>query len=233
MTTAFRATFPPSAQPQAFEPLFPTGSEAFSAVSWEQPQASAPPLTPDDILAAAHAEAKRLLGDAEARATELVAAQVQQTAQTVRQEQVEAFSLASEALLGSLERHWETRLEAVEKEMALLLASLLERLVHQQIAADDQAIVSLVRAALQRLTDSERVQIVIAPQHEPALRQAHDDLVAVLRDDARLEIVAADSAEAAGCVVHGDRDSVDARLSTRLEAIDQVIQQTVLGDAAA
>ncbi|MEN6641478.1 MAG: FliH/SctL family protein [Armatimonadia bacterium] len=233
MTASFQPTFAPSAQSPAFTPLFPTSPEAFSASLWEPKPPAPPPAEPEEVLAVTEVEAERLLAEAQARADELVAAQVRQAVEAARQEQVEAFTQASETLLASLERNTNARLDGVEKQMALLLSHLLERLVHQQIAADDQAIVSLVRAALQRLTESGRVQVVIAPQHEPALRQAYDDLAAVLREDTRLEIVVADTAEAAGCVVHGDRESIDARLSTRLEAIGQTIQQTVLGDAAA
>lgn len=240
MDAGFQPTFAPSAQSADFTPLFPASSQAFSASLWgapstppaAEPVAAAQPEA-EDALAVAQADAERLLADAQTRADELVVTRVQQAVDAARQEQAEAFDQASQALLTSLECTAKARLDQVEKEMAQLLAHLLERLVYQQIATDDQAIVSLVRAALQRLTDSERVQVVIAPQHEPALRLAYDELTNILREDARLEIVVADTAEAAGCVVHGDRESIDARLSTRLEAIDRTIQQALLGDAAA
>lgn len=240
MDAGFQPTFAPSAQSADFTPLFPASSQAFSASLWGAPSAppaaepvAAPQPEAEDALAAAQAEAERLLADAQTRAEELVATQVKQAVDAARQEQAEAFDQASQALLTSLECSAKSRLDQIEKEMAQLLAHLLERLVHQQIAADDQAIVSLVHTALQHLADSQRVQVVVAPQHEPALRQVYGDLAAVLREDARLEIVVADTAEAAGCVVHGDRESIDARLSTRLAAIDQTIQLALLGDAAA
>jgi flagellar biosynthesis/type III secretory pathway protein FliH len=75
--------------------------------------------------------------------------------------------------------------------------------------------------------------VVIHPRHEEVVRQAQEELAACLSTDSRLEVLVREEVEPGGCVAHGDHGSVDARLSTQLQALRATVQETITGAEAA
>jgi flagellar biosynthesis/type III secretory pathway protein FliH len=221
----------------AFAALFVArpGSADFGA-GWppRQPPGapSAPPsgLRPPSPLEAAHGpgrDAEQVLAEARAEAERLVAERVQSATAEVRGQETAAFRQASQELLQELRTRWEERLGDLEREAAVLVTDIARRILHDHFAADEGAILPVVREALQRLADSARVRVVVAPSHEATVRRARHELAAALAEDARLEIVVDEMMVPGGCLAHGDNASVDARLDTRLEAFDQAIRDVV------
>lgn len=168
-------------------------------------------------------EARRL-------AEQMLAAEAARVRAEVREEQVAVFQQASRELLRVLQREWQARLQEVEREAGALALEIAARVLQQELEENSLAIVPVVKAALQQVRDQARVQVVVAPVHEAAVQEALADLQAVLAQDSRLEIIVDKQAPPGGCVVYGEQSSVDARLSTRLEAIRDCVE-TVLGAA--
>ncbi len=242
MTEAAPGGFTPSFQPadgdRDFRPLWAEGADAagfqplqLPASAPEAPRAARPEAR--EALQRANEQAAAILAAAEARAAAETEARVAAAVEAEREAQAEAFRGAAQELLTALREQAEARLKHIEREAAGLVTTIARRLLREHFMADEAAIVPVVREALRPFADAERVQVIIAPQHQPALREAHEELVNVLRESAQLEIVPVETAEPYGCVVHGDDSSVDARLETRLHAIGQALDQTIASDTAA
>ena len=225
-SSAFQSWFEREAPTSGFVAL--TAGEPVGAKSTP----AAPLPSAEDLLGQAREEAARLLADAEATARIRIEGAVAEAVDAARDEQVAAFTEAAETLLSDLRREWEARLEQVEREAAALVVAIARRVLHEHFAADETAILPLVREALRPLSDSQRVQVVIAPVHELAVREAQRQLAQVLRDGAQLEIIVSEAEAPFGCLTHGEQSSVDARLENRLDALQRAVEQTLISDAA-
>jgi flagellar assembly protein FliH len=235
-STPFQSSF--RASRQAFQSLFDArnGAQGFVARSPRQledlePQTT-PALivpTPEQVLGVAHDEAAQILAAARQQAQQLA----EQAATEAYEQAATIFQQATADLLQTLEAQLPIFLQRLEHESAILLTDILRRILRERFTDDPEAIVPVVRQALQKLAESSRVQVMVAPQHEEPLRHAYKDLLAILADQARLEIVVSEEAEPFGCVAHGDHGSVDARLERRLQAIEQVVQDTITDAEAA
>jgi flagellar assembly protein FliH len=236
----FAPSFRPATPEQGFQPLWDGSAEGggFRQLSsFEDSPAIAhapsPSPTAEETLRQAGEQAVQIIAEAKARAAVDAEAQITAAVASERQTQVEAFQAAAKQLLDAVQEQSAARLEQIEREAAGLIVSLARRILHEHFTADEAAIVPVVREALRSLADAERVQVVIAPQHQPALRAAHEELARILRDSAQLEIVSAENAEPFGCLVHGPESSVDARLETRLQAVERAVDDTLDSAAAA
>lgn len=230
--SAFAVEGPPS----GFQPLFERGTPAGAFVVLTATEAKPTSVvtlpSAEGLLGQAREEAARLLAEAEVTARIRIEEGVAEAIDVARDQQLAAFTAASTTLLGDLRQQWEARLGQIEREAAALVVTIARRVLHEHFAADEAAILPLVREALRPLSDSQRVQVVIAPVHEAAVREAHRELAQVLRDEAQLEITVSESEAPFGCLAHGEQSSVDARLENRLDALQHVIEQTLISDAA-
>jgi flagellar assembly protein FliH len=184
--------------------------------------------TAEEVLQAAREQAAAIV---EAGKTEAAGA-AQHAAAEAREEQLRVFQAAADDLMQAVREQVQETLQRLEREAAVLAVQIARRVTAEHFQAQPEAIVAVVREALQQVGESARVRVVVAPQHEEPLRQAYRELAALLGGDSRLEISVSDAAEPLGCVVHGDHASFDARLGSRLQAIEQMVQETVTQQAA-
>lgn len=221
-----------------FETLLPTGQQAgftSEANPPAEPEAGSV-VAPEPVsfnLEAARQEAAEIVAAARVEAATLIAEQTAQAIQEERTIQRTQFAQVSQDLLTNLEKDWRRYQEIMERETAAVVVEIARQILQEHFEADPQAILPTVREAVRRLSDSSRVQVIIHPHHEAATRQAQEELLAFLRADSRLEITVSDEVEVGGCLVQGDHGSLDARLETRLTALDRVIGQVLSEDKAA
>lgn len=174
------------------------------------------------ILAAAREEAANLLQEAREQAAAMLA-----EVRAAREHEQAAFRRAAESVLAALRQDWQRHLGQLERETVHLVSAILRRLLRDHFSADPDRIVPVVREALQRLSDSQRVQVVVAPAHEPAIRRAQEELAALLSAEAQLEVRVDEALTSGDCLVHGERGSLDARLETRLELVNEAIDSAL------
>lgn len=186
------------------------------------------PATAEEMLQAAREQAAAIVEAGKTQAAEAA----RQAAAEAREEQLGAFQAAADDLVQEVCEQVQETLQRLEREAAILAVQIARRVTAEHFQAQPEAIVAVVREALQQVGESARVRVVVAPQHEEPLRQAYRDLAALLGGDSRLEISVSDAAEPLGCVVHGDHGSFDARLDSRLQTIEQMVQETVTQQAA-
>jgi len=239
----FAPLFGPAAPEEGFSPLCSqsAGSAAFQPLSSFPPEALTPesgaetpapaPVDMEELLRQAHERAARIVAEAEAEGAARAERMVAAALEAERRTQAEAFRAAADELLDALREHAVQQRAQFEQGAARLVVAIARRILHERFDSDEAAIVPVVREALRPFAmrslgaATERVQVVIAPRHQPALRAAHEELARVLRESAQLEIVPVEGAEPYGCVVHGEESSVDARLEQRLHAFQDAIDE--------
>jgi flagellar biosynthesis/type III secretory pathway protein FliH len=232
---SFEPLFPPSEPGADFQPCFPAPSPGglFTPL-WSADLASLTPRqTAQEALAEAHRVAEEIIAQARQQAAVEAESEIARAVEAVRQEHVAAFAEASAGLLRELREQGEAHVAALSRDAAELVVDIARRVLHERFTEDEQAIVPVVRTALQAVADGDRVQVIIAPQHQAALQEAYRELAGVLKQDARLEIVVSDMAAPFGCVARAEGHSVDARLESRLEALQQAVAQTLVSSEAA
>jgi flagellar assembly protein FliH len=240
---AHSASFTPTPLPDKrqsdFRPLFATtvAGSGFAAAASSLPQPAAPPPpappSPDELLQQARQRAEEIVAEAQARAHVQAQEQVAVALALGGRGQTEAFAEAAQGLLAQLHEQWEAHLRYLEREAAGLVVEIARRVLHERFAADEAAIVPVVREALRPLSEDQRVRVIVAPVHQAALHEAYAELSQVLKESAHLEIVISDSAEPGGCVVHGESGSIDARLDNRLRILEETVQETIISATAA
>ena len=230
-TGEFTALFPASIAQAAFPPPWRNASPTSPQISPAAEASSALPMP--DVLLDARRQADALLAEARQQAATLIEAEQSRATEETRQAQLSVFEQASKELLRALQRDWYTALSRLEEEVTLLAVDIAEKVLRRRLESDPETILPLVQEAIQRLAGSAKVQVVVHPQQEQAVREAQEELASLLGADSRLEVLVREEVEPGGCLIYGDRGSVDARLSTQLQTIRTALRDVLAGDQAA
>ena len=176
------------------------------------PAAAAAPVpagpSPQDIVAQAHAEAEAIRAQAreDGFAAGLQAAQGE-------------LATTAEALRAALASVAELRGEVadqVERGAIALGLRIAEQALGAAIEVDPDRVVETVRGALRRLTERERVTILVNPEDLDTVRAATADLIARLGGIESCDVQAERRVSRGGAVVRTVEGEVDATLETKL-----------------
>ena len=171
------------------------------------------------IIAEARQQAAALQQEAEERVGELLQQRAAEEAARVRQEEAAKFEAAANELLDRFQRAADMALENLAGQVATLAAGVTSKIIHRQVAADDEIILDVIADAMEQLSDIKRLRIVINPADEETISGHQAALLKHAGGLERLEVVSDDSIEPGGCLLDSDRGEVDARLSSQLEVI--------------
>jgi flagellar assembly protein FliH len=182
------------------------------------PIAPAPrPAAPDpqDILAQAHAEAEVIRAQAreDGFAAGLQAAQAE-------------LATAAEALAAALQSAADLRGEVadhVERGAIALGLRIAEQALGAAVEVDADRVVDAVRGALRRLTERDRVTILVNPADLDTVRAATAELMSRLGGIESCDVQAERRVSRGGAVVRTVEGEVDATLETKLSRARDVI----------
>ena len=186
------------------EPLPPTFVPAPPAGAAGSP--AAPAIDVDRLRAEAHAE-----GYAEGVAD----------ARGVVEPAAAAFHAAA-AELAALRETLADKTEDAAVELALRIA---EQALQGAIAAEPARVTDVVRGALRRLVERERVTVLVAPDDLDVVREHAPALVAELGGIEHCEIQADRRVSRGGALVRTGEAEVDATLETKLARAREVIEE--------
>jgi flagellar biosynthesis/type III secretory pathway protein FliH len=186
-------------------------------------RAVAAPPTASDVLAAAHAEAaeirERAYADGYAAGLE--------EARDGAAPAVEA--LASAAREVAALRHEAAEVaEAAAVDLALQLA---EHALGAALAVEPERVLDVVRGALRRLIERERLVVLVNPEDLDMVRAGIGELAAELGGIEHIDVQAERRVLRGGAVVRTSEGDVDASLSTKLQRAREVLERE-LGRAA-
>lgn len=188
----------------------PAGLETVPA-----PVADVPPV---DL--AAEAEAARAAGHEAGFQAGLAEAEAHMAAG------VAALQAAAESVAAERDR----LAAAVEPAAVALALRIAEQALGAQIAVKPETVVEVVRGALRRLVERERVTILVNPEDLELVRAASATLVAELGGIESCDVQAERRVARGGAVVRTVEGEVDATLATKLARAREALEEELRGN---
>lgn len=138
---------------------------------------------------------------------------------------VEPAALALQAAAAELSGLRDQLAEQTEVAAVGLALKIAEQALQGAIAVEPERIVAVVRGALRRLIERERVTILVAPDDLDAVREHAPALVAELGGIDHYEVQADRRVGRGGAMVRTGEAEVDATLETKLVRAREVIEE--------
>jgi len=132
----------------------------------------------------------------------------------------------AESFVKSLEElaEFRTRLrERYERQLLELALGVARKVVQHEIAERPAIWLAMIRAAVHRAVDRERILIRVPPALLGFLNQALPELRTTLGDVKELEVVEDPGLPAGGCVIETKFGDVDIGLDTQFEAVQRAL----------
>ncbi|HEV7751480.1 MAG TPA: FliH/SctL family protein [Baekduia sp.] len=189
---------------------------SFELPTLEAPAGLAPFGAPDPPEAdlAAIAEAARAAGHDAGFQAGLVQAE----------QQMAAGVAALQAAVAGVEAQRNQLSAAVEAAAVELGLRIAEQALHATVEAQPDVVVDVVRGALRRLVDRDRVAILVHPDDLDLVRTASAGLVAELGGIEHCEVQAERRVARGGAIVRTVEGEVDATLATKLARAREVLE---------
>jgi len=148
----------------------------------------------------------------------------------VRVEQALEAVAAAERAMAEMHDRYVVEAEAAAVDLAFQIA---EKVIGTTIATDREAVLGVVSGALLRTTDRDHLVLEVNPGDFELVRDSAAELAARLGGISRMEVVSERRVEAGGCVVRTDAGEIDARVSSQLERVRQLLAEAGGGPADA
>ena len=142
---------------------------------------------------------------------------------------LEAVAAAERAMADMYDRYV-AEAEAAAVDLAFQIA---EKVIAATVASDREAVLGVVSGALLRTTDRDHLVLEVNPGDFELVRDSAAELAARLGGISRMEVVSERRVEAGGCVVRTDAGEIDARVSSQLERVRQLLAEAGGGPADA
>jgi flagellar assembly protein FliH len=133
---------------------------------------------------------------------------------------------AAEALAAALEelaRERERCAEVLERQAVDLALQIAEKVVCGTLEVEPQRVLDVVRGALRRLVERERVAVLVNPEDLELVRAASGSLTGALGGIERLEIQEERRVPRGGAVLRTTAGEIDARVAEQLDRAREVI----------
>ncbi|HZT12982.1 MAG TPA: FliH/SctL family protein [Candidatus Baltobacteraceae bacterium] len=229
---------------RSFDPIETYGGDP----AFEQLQSPSVPAVDLDALAAeaqhlidsASQDAERLIRDAQHRATSLIdeaqsrAAQIEaeakehgfqagvgdgrSAAQAEMDEMLETMRGLVE--MARIERH--KIIETAEPEIVRLAVYIAERVLSQHVAIDHNAVVEMVRSAITRLVNREKVTVRVNPADMQMMREHREQLMSS-NDIDHLRVIEDQRVDRGGVVIETESGTIDSKVSTQLREVRRLL----------
>jgi flagellar assembly protein FliH len=134
---------------------------------------------------------------------------------------LEAFT-AAERSMAEMHDRYVAEAEAAAVDLAFQIA---EKVIGATVASDREAVLGVVSGALLRTTDRDHLVLEVNPGDFELVRDSASELAARLGGINRMEVVSERRVEAGGCVVRTEAGEIDARVSSQLERVRQLLAE--------
>ena len=212
-----RSSSSSAAEPVWFEQLRPPALPGPPAPERTREQVAA---EANAIIAAARAEAERLLAAAQARGLE----QGYEAGMQQARERLEPAAAALAEAQAELERLREGELERLERHAAELSLQIAEKVIAGALGVQPERVLDVVAGALRCLVDRDRATILVNPKDLELVRAAVEEVVSKLGGFEHVEVQEERRVSPGGAVVRAVGGEVDARLESKLERVREVVE---------
>ena len=143
-----------------------------------------------------------------------------------REETTGQLATVAESLVKSLEELSVFRgqqRERYERELLELALGVARKIVQQELAERPEIWLGLIRAAVRRVVDRERITVRVPPRLLAFLRDVLPELRASLDSVKELDLVEDTSLPAGGCVIESRFGEVNLGVEVQLEAVERAL----------
>ncbi len=211
-----------------------------------EPVPPPPPPIDEQILEEARRKAQQIISDAQEQATrfmEEAQAHVQEAEKTAKEQGYEAgkaegLEAGKQQLSGVVEefkilfRQCVTErarvLKAAEPELGRLAVKIAQRLIGEEIKCNPDVIVGVVKDALSHIKDREEITIRCHPDDFDAARKHQPEFERMVEGLKKFEVTADASLDPGSLVLETNLGNVDARLKTKMAAIEAAFEETAV-----
>ncbi len=144
----------------------------------------------------------------------------------IEQQERQAFSQAASELLRQIESQWQAFMDSASRQIATLALEIAGRIIRQKLETDTEAVLTMAREVLSKLTDAGKIRLVLSPEDADRLSEYKARLLAALPPGSDVEIVADQSLQRGDIVVQSEAGEIDARIQTQLASIADTLRQT-------
>jgi flagellar assembly protein FliH len=139
-----------------------------------------------------------------------------------RVERALAAVASAERAMAEMHDRYVEEAEAAAVDLAFQIA---EKLIAATVASDREAVLGVVSGALLRTTDRDHLVLEVNPGDFELVRDSASELAARLGGINRMEVVSERRVEPGGCVVRTEAGEIDARVSSQLERVRQLLAE--------
>jgi len=199
------------------------GPAKFSELSRAQKRAdgSAVVESPEDLLAAARDEAQRIRDSAYKEGYEAGRCEATDNVVAEAGKLIETLKGLNEELLNEEQRI----LSEVEPRLVELAVQIAEKILRRELTQDAGAVRSTVTAALNKLTDRDRVTIRANPSDVAILKEFKVDIAKAFDGIREVNVVADENIVRGGCIVETDMLRVNGDIAAQLEEVQQQLME--------
>ncbi|HSV73876.1 MAG TPA: FliH/SctL family protein [Chthonomonadales bacterium] len=129
-----------------------------------------------------------------------------------------------EAFLGLIERERQRIWAQAEPSIVRLVLETAQKVVKDDAQVNREVALSVIRNALRRVTETDRIRIRVNVDDLATVRSTRDDLAALVDGIRHLEIVEDRRVGAGGAVVETSSGAIDARIATQFAEIETAFE---------
>lgn len=167
------------------------------------------------ILAAAQAQAQKEFEEAKQKGYEAG----QQAAQkTAGEQSAQALATLNEAILAK-----KKIIKSSEPDILKLSLKIAEQVIKSEVSLNKDVVMNIVAEAVSKITDREQVVIRVNPSNIEQIKAQKSRLLSLIDGVKNLTIQEDATVDAGGCIIETSLGFVDARIGTKLTAIEEAL----------
>ena len=150
--------------------------------------------------------------------------QGQQAGRAEMQQGIDQAIVKTQQMLATGEQETKNMILAAEGQIVEIALAVARKILAYEIAENPMAVLPLVKAALQKVSDQEEVVIRVSIDDFDAVLLAKTELQTMVGRENALKIIVDHTIESGSCVIDTSYGTVDARVDTQFETIKKALQ---------
>jgi flagellar assembly protein FliH len=114
-----------------------------------------------------------------------------------------------------------------ERDVVRLACEVAKRIIGRIADTDEEAIVRVVKVALSRLAENQKVTLRVNPADMEALKQHKSDWLQATRGGSAVEIKEDERIRRGGCLIEGSSGNIEGEIDRQIEVIERALVEAV------
>lgn len=144
-------------------------------------------------------------------------------------EQQQQIILQAQQVLEDAYQEKQNTFREAEPFLVQLSVEIAKKILREELSVHPEKSVSIVKEALSRVLDVEKLTIGVHPEYFPVIQQQKMELGKFLNGEAELVILPDYSVPEGGCLIRSSFGTIDAKLDTQLEEIKHALLEVSKG----